>query len=153
MSHLNEQIVSLLPYMAIAGTCGTALAAVLWRKLQTTRGELENYREAINHLQEGFYRSTLDGKQIQANPALVRLNGTEVMRANDGTRCEGRLSGRIAGGRLDMREPGNLKCSNGSEIFRRDITCSLNAAGLARCTTIQPETNGRGTATLRRARR
>ena len=61
--------------MAIAGTCGTALAAVLWRKLQTTRGELENYREAINHLQEGFYRSTLDGKQIQANPALVRLNG------------------------------------------------------------------------------
>ena len=75
MSHLNEQIVSLLPYMAIAGTCGTALAAVLWRKLQTTRGELENYREAINHLQEGFYRSTLDGKQIQANPALVRLNG------------------------------------------------------------------------------
>ena len=75
LPNLNEQIVSLLPYMAFAGTCGTALAAVLWRKLQATRTALENQREAINHLQEGFYRSTLDGKQILANPALVRLNG------------------------------------------------------------------------------
>lgn len=65
----------LLPYVALAGTCGTAMAAVLWRKLRRTRAELENHREAINHLQEGFYRSSLDGHQIQANPALVRLNG------------------------------------------------------------------------------
>ena len=75
MPSLSEQIVSLLPYMAFAGTFGTAMAVVLWRKLQATRAELENHREAITHLQEGFYRSTLDGKQILANPALVRLNG------------------------------------------------------------------------------
>lgn len=80
-------------------------------------------------------------------------NGREVMRATDGTRCEGRLSGNIADGRLDMREPGNLQCSNGSEIFRRDIRCALDAGGSANCTTYQPETNGRGNAKLRRARR
>lgn len=80
-------------------------------------------------------------------------NGREVMRATDGTRCEGRLSGRLAGGQLSMREPGNLQCEGGSEIFRRDITCALDDAGTANCSTFQPEINGRGSATLRRARR
>ncbi|WP_425043961.1 hypothetical protein [Primorskyibacter sp. S87] len=81
-------------------------------------------------------------------------NGTQVMRSTNGTRCEGRLTGRLPGnGKLTMREPGNLKCSNGSEIFRRDITCRLDARGNAHCDTYQPETNGRSNATLRRARR
>lgn len=81
-------------------------------------------------------------------------NGTELMRSTNGVRCEGRLSGRMRGnGTLTMREPGNLRCSDGSSIFRRDVTCSLDARGNANCDTHQPETNGRGAATLRRARR
>lgn len=80
--------------------------------------------------------------------------GTQVMRSTNGVRCEGRISGRIPGnGQLTMREPGNLRCDNGSSIFRRDITCRLDNAGNAQCDTYQPETNGRSSATLRRARR
>ncbi|GGH21337.1 hypothetical protein SAMN05444007_102439 [Cribrihabitans marinus] len=81
-------------------------------------------------------------------------NGTQVMRSTNGVRCEGGISGRMPGnGRLSMREPGNLRCDNGSSIFRRDITCRIGDDGLARCDTYQPETNGRSSATLRRARR
>lgn len=35
----------------------------------------EEYRRFLEHAQEGIYRSSLDGKQLMANPALVRLNG------------------------------------------------------------------------------
>ena len=80
-------------------------------------------------------------------------NGREVMRATNGTQCRGRLSGQLKSGRLTMREPGNLQCDNGSEIFRRDITCTLDPRGNANCDTYQPEINGRGSAVLRRAGR
>ncbi|MBK0326931.1 hypothetical protein I5535_06435 [Rhodobacteraceae bacterium F11138] len=81
-------------------------------------------------------------------------NGTEQMRATDGARCNGRLTGRMPGnGSLIMREPGNLQCDNGASIFRRDVTCKLDARGNAQCDTYQPETRGRGEATLRRAGR
>ncbi|MBT3143072.1 hypothetical protein DS909_18585 [Phaeobacter gallaeciensis] len=80
--------------------------------------------------------------------------GTEQMRSTNGVRCNGRLTGRMPGnGVLTMREPGNLKCDNDSSIFRRDITCRIDSRGRANCDTYQPETNGRSSATLRRARR
>ncbi len=34
-----------------------------------------NYHDLIDNLSEGVYRSTLDGQQLSANKALVRLNG------------------------------------------------------------------------------
>ena len=80
-------------------------------------------------------------------------NGTQVMRGTNGVRCEGPLKGRISGGTLTMREPGKLRCDDGSSIFRRDITCALDSRGRANCDSYQPEINGRGAATLRRARR
>ena len=80
--------------------------------------------------------------------------GTEEMRSTTGVVCKGRLSGRMPGnGRLLMSEPGDLRCDNDSSIFRREITCRLDDRGRAQCDTYQPETNGRGAATLRRARR
>lgn len=39
--------------------------------------ELANNRELIENLSEGIYRSSLDGRQLSANRALVRLNGYE----------------------------------------------------------------------------
>lgn len=80
-------------------------------------------------------------------------NGREVMRATNGVTCEGSLKGSLRSRKLTMREPGNLQCSNQSSIFRRDITCSLSSNGQANCDTYQPQINGRGAATLRRARR
>lgn len=80
-------------------------------------------------------------------------NGREVMRATNGQTCEGRLSGRVGDGTLTISEPRNLPCSNGFYIYRRDITCSLDAAGTANCSTFQPEINGRGAAILSRAPR
>lgn len=80
-------------------------------------------------------------------------NGTQTMRSTNGAICKGRLTGRMPGnGKLTMREPGNLQCDNGSSIYRRNITCTLDNKGNAQCDTYQPETKGSSAATLRRAR-
>lgn len=76
--------------------------------------------------------------------------GREVMRSTNGVVCQGKLGGRLTTGKLIMTEPGNLSCSNSTYIFRREITCALDAQGRAHCETYQPEIDGRGKATLRR---
>ena len=35
----------------------------------------ERFREIYDNVSEGIYRSNIDGRQVSANPALVRLNG------------------------------------------------------------------------------
>jgi diguanylate cyclase (GGDEF)-like protein/PAS domain S-box-containing protein len=39
------------------------------------RAAEESFRDLYNNISEGVFRSTLDGRMISANPALVRLNG------------------------------------------------------------------------------
>jgi PAS domain S-box-containing protein len=41
------------------------------------RRAAETYREIYETVSEGIYRSSIDGRQLTANPALVRLNGYE----------------------------------------------------------------------------
>jgi len=79
--------------------------------------------------------------------------GRETMRSTNGVRCEGPISGQLEDGRLVMAEPGNLQCDDNSYIHRREITCRLDAQGRAQCESYQPQTNGRGPATLRREER
>ncbi len=45
--------------------------------LEALRFADRGYREIFENAREGIYRSTLDGRQLRANPALVRLNGYE----------------------------------------------------------------------------
>src|SRR5436309_1984309 len=39
------------------------------------RAAEESFRDLYNNIGEGVFRSTLDGRMLSANPALVRLNG------------------------------------------------------------------------------
>src|SRR5690606_4765948 len=41
------------------------------------REEQHNQRELVENLSEGIYRSSVDGRQLSANKALVKLNGYE----------------------------------------------------------------------------
>src|SRR5262249_42624268 len=54
-------------------------AADLERKVAEHTAELqaaeEEYRAIFEHANIGIYRSSLDGHQLRANPALVQLNG------------------------------------------------------------------------------
>ncbi|WP_414897883.1 hypothetical protein [Rhodovulum sp. YEN HP10] len=84
-------------------------------------------------------------------------NGRETMTATNGTTCQGAVSGQfLAPGtagdrqRLEVREPGNLRCSDGGYIHQRIITCELAGDGSASCVNFQPETGGRGEVRLRR---
>ncbi len=79
-------------------------------------------------------------------------NGTEKMSATNGTTCEGPISGRFAAdGRLELREPGNLICSDNTYIYRRDLRCALSGEGDAQCDQRQPEINQQATVRLRRS--
>ncbi|MGF6861543.1 hypothetical protein ABIE69_002115 [Rhodobacteraceae bacterium MBR-64] len=78
--------------------------------------------------------------------------GTEKMRATDGTTCEGPVSGSFdPSGRLIIEEPGNLSCSNDGWIFRRVASCTLQSDARATCSVFQPEPNITSTVRLQRA--
>lgn len=65
--------------------------------------------------------------------------------------CAGALSRSFSrDGKLVIEEPGNLQCSNGSYIFRRVITCTVDEAGRADCNTAQPERGTNSDVRLRR---
>ncbi|MEM7566604.1 MAG: diguanylate cyclase, partial [Pseudomonadota bacterium] len=44
----------------------------------TVRSAETRYKDIYEHVAEGIYRSSLDGVQLSANPALVKLNGYET---------------------------------------------------------------------------
>lgn len=68
--------------------------------------------------------------------------GKQVMEGDDGSTCEGPITARIDGQtRLVLGEGGNLACSDGGYIHRRDIACTALGAGV-NCATLQPETDG-----------
>ncbi|MGP1256147.1 MAG: PAS domain-containing sensor histidine kinase [Kiloniellales bacterium] len=46
--------------------------------LQALVAAERDYREIFEHATIGIYRSSLDGRQLRANPALVRLNGYQT---------------------------------------------------------------------------
>lgn len=77
--------------------------------------------------------------------------GVERMRATSGESCVGPLTGKFVEGRLNIIEPANLVCSGGTEIFQRNLDCSLDAEADANCTVRQPKVGTTSTARLRRA--
>lgn len=77
--------------------------------------------------------------------------GVERMRATTGETCVGPVTGKFIGGRLSITEPANLPCSNGIEIFQRNLDCNLDAQGRANCAVRQPQVDSTATARLRRA--
>jgi len=68
--------------------------------------------------------------------------GKQVMQGDDGSTCEGSVTARIdTPERLVLGEGGNLACSDGGYIHRRDIACVAGGGGVS-CETLQPETEG-----------
>jgi PAS domain S-box-containing protein len=65
--------------VSAAASFGFALLAYdRHRALLAARRAEQSFRKLYDSISEGVFRSTLDGKMISANPALVRLNGYET---------------------------------------------------------------------------
>jgi diguanylate cyclase (GGDEF)-like protein len=58
-----------------AATAATVAAAHYRRRWQAVSDENSNNLDLISNLSEGVYRSLPSGRQLSANPALVKLNG------------------------------------------------------------------------------
>ncbi|MWD30176.1 hypothetical protein E0K89_022130 [Aquicoccus sp. SCR17] len=79
--------------------------------------------------------------------------GSEILTATNGTTCEGEVSGSFsAAGLFEMERPGNLRCSDGSYIFKTQASCDLDGQGRAICDLYQPQTGGRDRVEMRRER-
>ncbi|MCV0397749.1 MAG: EAL domain-containing protein [Rhizobiaceae bacterium] len=63
--------------VAIVLLLGLYALHLRWRHSRMTN-EQRNVAELIENLTEGIYRSSLDGRQLSANKALVKLNGYET---------------------------------------------------------------------------
>lgn len=79
--------------------------------------------------------------------------GNEIMRATNGTTCEGAVGARFDEGTLRIEEGGNLTCSDGTFIYKRVASCELGADGAAQCGVAQPDVGSSDTVRLRRAER
>lgn len=78
--------------------------------------------------------------------------GAAEMRATTGATCGGAITGAFdSAGALSIVEAAGLECSDGSFIYRRDLTCGLDGTGGAACTVEQPEVGRSSTVALRRA--
>ncbi len=69
--------------MAVGGFLGGGGIAAIFGIFQFIKSRAsaktnDDYSSFIEQMTDGYYRSTLDGKQITANPALVRLNGYDT---------------------------------------------------------------------------
>ncbi len=100
-------------------------------------------------------RDVNSGAIVQVNRWQVCLDaqgrGNQTLRFSDGTTCEAPVAASFnSAGRLVLRDQGNVQCSNGTQIFERVTTCSLNSQGQADCVTTQRETNSRSNVRLRR---
>jgi hypothetical protein len=80
----------------------------------------------------------------------TRGRGKQLMQGDDGSTCEGPVTARIeTPERLILGEGGNLACSDGGYIHRRDIACVAEGTAV-RCATLQPETEGKADVPFRR---
>jgi hypothetical protein len=78
--------------------------------------------------------------------------GQAEMRGTNGVTCTGAVQGAFAAdGQLAVTEAGNLTCSDGSFIYRRDLVCALSGDGGAACAVTQAEVGSASTVRLRRA--
>lgn len=99
-------------------------------------------------LGSSYQTRDVDTQQVISYPVWrmcfdTQGRGKQVMEGDDGSTCEGPVSARIENKtRLILGEGGNLACSDGGYIHRRDIACAAVGAGVT-CATLQPETEGK----------
>src|SRR5579872_6299492 len=70
-----------LPLVLLSALLALLACFLAWRLLKVPRerhaliAAERDYRSLFDNAIDGIYRSSLDGRQLRANPALVRLNG------------------------------------------------------------------------------
>lgn len=98
-------------------------------------------------LGSSYQTRDVDTEQVISYPVWrmcfdTQGRGKQVMQGDDGSSCEGPVTARIASpSQLILGEGGNLACSDGGYIHRRDIACGATGGGVT-CQTLQPETEG-----------
>ena len=75
----RERVLEALLAISILTAFGfAALALQRQRAVRAARAAEASFRDLYENISEGVFRSTLGGRMISANPALVRLNGYET---------------------------------------------------------------------------
>jgi diguanylate cyclase (GGDEF)-like protein/PAS domain S-box-containing protein len=78
LSNPERLLVALLAVSTLIALGFAAVAVQRHRAVLAARAAELSFRELYENISEGVFRSTLDGRMISANPALVRLNGYQT---------------------------------------------------------------------------
>jgi len=78
LSNPERLLVALLAVSILIAMGFASVALQRHRAVLAARTAEQGFRELYENISEGVFRSTLDGRMISANPALVRLNGYET---------------------------------------------------------------------------
>ena len=78
LSNPEQLLVALLAVSILIAMGFASVALQRHRAVLAARTAEQGFRELYENISEGVFRSTLDGRMISANPALVRLNGYET---------------------------------------------------------------------------
>lgn len=81
----------------------------------------------------GGIQDKLTGRPLQLQYNFDQGNGTVSVRQSDGVTCTGAAKGSVQQGALNITNPEQMKCSDGSNFIGPQIECKSPASGHADC--------------------
>lgn len=81
----------------------------------------------------GGIQDKLTGRPLQLQYNFDQGNGTVSVRQTNGVTCTGAAKGRVQQGALNITNPEQMKCSDGSNFIGPTIECRSPASGRADC--------------------
>lgn len=81
----------------------------------------------------GGIQDKLTGRPLQLQYSFDHGNGTVSVRQSNGVTCKGAASGSVQQGALNITNPEQMKCSDGSNFIGPTIECKSPASGHADC--------------------
>jgi len=81
----------------------------------------------------GGIQDKLTGRPLQLQYNFDRGNGTVSVRQSNGVTCTAASKGSVQQGALNITNPEQMKCSDGSNFIGPTITCKSQASGHAGC--------------------
>lgn len=81
----------------------------------------------------GGIQDKLTGRPLQLQYSFDQGNGTVSVRQSDGVTCTGKANGSVQHGALNITNPEQMQCSDGSNFIGPTIECKSPASGHADC--------------------
>lgn len=106
------------------------------------RGGGLGFLEGLWQSRRGLVDHVTGEELIQEYRLDGRGGGEVIVRRADGVECRGAVQGGFDGGKLVLREQGDIACPDGRSYSRSETQCERLASGLTYCRGVNPDGSG-----------